>query len=261
MLTIQSQSRPLSRTSNRDDWKTNFSFIGSTWVGHGGSGSVFTIDDDRVIKVFARDEEGQMDLEREWMIYDTLQVGGKFSKYVVRFHEQWASGLVLERLDSTLRQHLTTLPQHTTPLFARQWIRETCEGLTYLHQNGVLHSDLGCQNILLGKDGHIKLCDFAGSKIGDEDAWISYEGSSQHPDYVGKQPNLATEIFALGSIIFEIWTCRPPYATKPNSFVHQKFSAREFPLSSIGDPKMQKIVSKCWNSEYNSVVDVCQQLD
>ncbi|KAG0646487.1 Serine threonine-kinase [Hyphodiscus hymeniophilus] len=261
MLAASLQPRSLPRTQNRDEWKANFSFAGSSWVGHGGSGSVFAIDDDRVIKVFSQDEEGQMDLEREWMIYDKLQSGGYSSRNVIKFYEQWASGLVLERLSCTLRQHLAKLPQCTRASSAPQWIRECCEGLVYLHQNGVLHSDLGCQNILLGKDNHAKLCDFAGSKVGDDEAWISYEARSQHPDYLGSQPTQETELFALGSVIFEIWTCRPPYVSEADSSVYQKFLKRDFPLSSIEDQAIQEIVSKCWNGVYNSVTEVCDELD
>ena len=257
----KSPSRSPERIHPRDEWKTKFSFVGATWVGHGGSGSVFAIDDDRVIKLFSRDEGGQMDMERERMIYDKLQSNRNFSRHIVRFYEQWASGLVFERLGSTLRQHLMKLPQSATPSSAGQWVRESCEGLAYLHQNGVFHSDIGCQNILLDADNHAKLCDFAGSKIGDEEAWISYEVRSQHPDHVGKQPTQKTEIFALGSVIFEIWTCRPPYASEPDSVVRQKFSSRDFPLFSIEKPALRKISSKCWNGLYSSIMEVCHDLE
>jgi len=246
---------------NRDEWKRKFSFVGATSVGHGGSGSVFAIDEKRVIKVFSQDDEGQMDLERERTIYDRLQSGGTHSKYILWFEEQWASGLVLERMVGTLRQHLAMSSQSATPPTAPQWVRESCEGLAFLHENGVFHSDIGCQNILLGTDNHVKLCDFAGSRIGDQEAWISYEVRSQHPDYLGRQPTAETEIFALGSVVFEIWTCRPPYASEPDSVVRQKFSARQFPLSSIGDPALRDVAKKCWNGAYSRVTQVCKELE
>lgn len=245
-------------TIPKDSWKRGFSFIGATSVGHGGSGSVFAIDSARVIKVFSRDDEGQMDLERERAIYERLQSGGRLSPYILTFYEEWASGLVLERLHSTLRQHLAQLPRFATSSSASQWIEESCNGLAFLHENGVFHSDIGCQNILLGTDNHAKLCDFAGSKIGDEDAWISYEVRSQHPDYIGKQPTEETEIFALGSVIFEIWTCRPPYASDPDPVVREKFSACEFPLSFIEEVSVREIVRRCWSSDYRSVAEVCK---
>jgi serine/threonine protein kinase len=266
MLAVQRRrlSPSPSRSPERipiDNWKRGFSFIGATSVGHGGSGSVFAIDNARVIKVFSEDYEGQMDLARERAIYEKLQTGGRLSPYIVTFYEEWASGLVLERLDSTLRQHLAQLPQSMTPSHADQWIRESCKGLAFLHENGVLHSDIGCQNILLGTDNHTKLCDFAGSKIEDEDAWISYEVRSQHPGYIGKQPTEETEIFALGSVIFEIWTCRPPYASDPDSVVRKRFSARDFPLSFIEEVSVREIVETCWNGGNRSVAEVCEKFE
>ncbi|CBZ51798.1 Protein kinase domain-containing protein, related [Neospora caninum Liverpool] len=38
--------------------------------------------------------------------------------------------------------------------------RDICHGMRYLHEQGVLHCDLKSPNVLLGKRGEIKLCDF-----------------------------------------------------------------------------------------------------
>ena len=254
-------SRSHRTIHDKDEWKRHFSFSEATTVGHGCSGLVFAIDEERVIKMFTDDEEGTMDLERERMVYDKLQSDENFSDRIVRFEEQWESGLILERLAGTLRQHLRKLPQSATPPSARQWARETCEGLAFLHQHGVLHSDFGCQNILLGANNHVKLCDFAGSKIGNHDAWISYEVRSQRPSESGKQPTEKSELFALGSVIFEIWTCRPPYASEPHSAVLQKFSAGEFPISYIKDTVVRGIVARCWTGSYGTATEVHDDLD
>ena len=69
MLAIRVPSRSPQRIPKGDKWKTNFSCAAATWVGHGSSGSVFAIDDNRVIKVFSRDGEGQMNLERERKVF------------------------------------------------------------------------------------------------------------------------------------------------------------------------------------------------
>jgi serine/threonine protein kinase len=237
-----------------------FSFINAKVIGHGGSGTVFEMDEWWVIKVFTDDEEGQTDLRREREIFDKLQ-SDVFSDEVVRFKEQKGSGLVLEHLETTLRQRLMQRPPSSKDDLATRWARQTCKGLAFLHQHGVIHGDIGCQNILLDSRDNAKICDFAGSKIGDKDAWISYEVRSQDPRYFGKQPTIKTEIFAFGSVLFELWTSRAPYFGEAATTVRQKFLDQQYPLSEIKDQKMGRIVEKCWTECYEHVLEIYKELE
>lgn len=248
---------------SRDHWKRSFSFATAKSIGRGTSGTIFAVDDTRVIKVFAEDEEGQLDLVREKEIFDKLQIPVS-SQYIINCEEQWYSGLVLERLVTTLRELLKDFaknsPDTQHPL-ALQWSLESCRGLAFLHQRGVLHGDIGCQNILISDKGHAKLCDFAGSSIGDKHAWVAYEIRSQHPLYSGQQPRIETEIFAIGSLLFEIWTLRRPYASETDPVVKKKFLAGDFPIDSVKGLDIEKIISKCWQGGYHAVSAICKDIE
>jgi serine/threonine protein kinase len=265
---VELPSLRLSRSASRsppskDAWKLSFSFATAKSIGRGASGTVFAVDITRVIKVFADDEEGQQDLAREKEIFDTLQnpIG---SEYIIKCEEQWSSGLVLERLVGTLRELLKSFsknsPNSPHPR-ALQWSLESCKGLAFLHKHKVIHGDIGCQNILVGTDGHAKLCDFAGSMIGDKQAWVAYEIRSQHPLYFGQQPTIATEIFAAGSVIFEIWTLHPPYVEETDPVVQKKFRAGEFPLDRVNGLGIKKVIGKCWQGSYHGVSAICEDIE
>jgi serine/threonine protein kinase len=267
---IANSSLPLAsyeRDPNYASQQYTFSLMRSILVGSGGSANVFEVDKDRVIKVFPEDEQGRNDMEREKTIYIKLQRVG-CSHHITRLLETWDSGLVLERHTGTLRQTLKKLG-HVEPKLALRWSQESCKGLKYLHENGVYHGDLGCQNILLSGDKDIKICDFAGSRVqvGNnwdsdwEDAWISYEVRSQHPDYIGKQPDVESEIFSIGSILFEIWTTRPPYVSEKDVVVRRKFKEREFPVSEIVQPVIREIIECCWMGLYSDVSAICSALE
>jgi serine/threonine protein kinase len=243
-----------------NDPDDSFSFINAKAIGHGGSGTVFEIDEKWVIKVFTDDEEGQLDLRREREILDALQ-SGECSSQVIRFKEQRGSGLVLEHLTITLRQRLMQQPPSSKDVLAPRWARQTCGGLAFLHEHGVIHGDIGCQNILLDSQENAKICDFAGSKIGDKDAWISYEVRSQDPRYFGHQPTIKTEIFAFGSVLFEIWTSRAPYFDETPMDVRQKFLDQQFPLREMKDHEMEIIVEKCWTDGYEHVSEIYKELE
>jgi len=182
-----------------DGWKSWFDSYDAPSVGRGSSGTVLAIDEDLVIKTYVEDEEGQRDFDREKEIFEILQ-SGSCSPYIVRFFEEWESGLVLERLRGTLRSHLREkLPpaEHDKT----QWIMDACKGLEFLHEKGIMHGDVGCHNFLVDYRGRVKLCDFAGSSRDGETARICYEVRGQHPDYQIGEPTVATEIFGLVSLL------------------------------------------------------------
>lgn len=189
----------IQNLSGNDDWKISFSFYDAQSVGRGSSGSVLAIDQDLVIKIFSDDEEGQLDFDREREIYHDLQRDGG-SRYIVRFLEVWEDGIVLERLKSTLRFRLRERVQPSVAL-RTQWLMEACKALCFLHDRNIMHGDVGCHNFLVDKKGHIKLCDFAGSKRKGETARICYELRGQHPEYQIGEPTSKTEIFALVSLV------------------------------------------------------------
>ncbi|TVY44114.1 Serine/threonine-protein kinase [Lachnellula subtilissima] len=252
---------PLQKVPPRtEDWELTFSIVKAKSIGHGGSGTVFAIDQSKVIKIFPGDTYGNMDLEREKEIFEILQ-SRESSKLVVTFKYQWTSGLVLERLESTLRQRLVGILPPSQPPLALQWVQECSAAVKFIHSHDVIHGDLGCQNFLVDSDGHIKLCDFAGSKLRDLDAWISYEVRSQHPTYSGQQPTIKTEIFALGSVFFEIYTSRPPFPLESSLIVRQKFFAGEFPIQEVSDPDVRHVIQFCWAGEYENVSDICSALE
>jgi serine/threonine protein kinase len=251
---------PLRMRPTEEDWKDTFSFYDAEHVGYGSSGSVLGINSKYVIKVFSQDEEGNIALECEKAAYEKLRSNEVLRKHIIEYVEEWESGLVLERMGPTLRIYLTGLQFPPDPSLAYRWAIEASEGLTFLHSRGILQGDVGCHNILIDGTAHVKLCDFAGSKIGEARSWVCYQVRSQHPLYRGQQPTVKTEIFALGSVLFEIWTGRPPYASETNAIVRERFLRQEFPTFEIDDPEMQRIIDSCWRGIYVRVADISSDL-
>lgn len=78
-------------------------------------------------------------------------------------------------------------------------------GLAYLHENNLVHRDLKLENVLMDKDGYIKLCDFGLAKLLGCASDITYTfcGTTEYlaPEIIsGSGHNFSVDWWTLGII-------------------------------------------------------------
>jgi mitogen-activated protein kinase kinase kinase len=103
----------------------------------------------------------------------------------------------------------------------RSLTRQTLDGLSYLHAQGILHRDLKADNILLDTDGTCKISDFGISKRSDNiygnDITNSMQGSVfwMAPEVIRSQGlgySAKVDIWSLGCVVLEMFAGRRPWS-------------------------------------------------
>lgn len=123
---------------------------------------------------------------------------------------------------------------------------------------------VGCHNMLLDSHGTLKIADFAGSSVARcrFPASVDYEVGSKLPGEV--EPTIRTDIFALGSAVYEMMCRKVPYKGRPHTEVQRLFKQHRFPDDFPTDfdsaTGLRLIVEKCWGKDGNSYATVDEVL-
>ncbi|MCC6631035.1 MAG: serine/threonine protein kinase [Gammaproteobacteria bacterium] len=104
---------------------------------------------------------------------------------------------------------------------------QVCAAVEGAHRQLIVHRDLKPGNVLVSQDGRVKLLDFGIARLLDESApeFVATRGSeplSFTPDYAAPEQmralpvSTATDVFALGVILYQLLTDRLPFARRTN---------------------------------------------
>ncbi|HEX2686732.1 MAG TPA: serine/threonine-protein kinase, partial [Kofleriaceae bacterium] len=125
---------------------------------------------------------------------------------------EYIDGPTLYRLTEALRRKSVVM----APAIAAWITARILEGLDYAHRKGegVVHRDLSPRNVMLSRDGEVKLVDFGiavtlGAGAADEASQSAPTGSFPYmsPEQVRKEPlTVQTDLFSVGVLLWEMLT-------------------------------------------------------
>ncbi len=130
--------------------------------------------------------------------------------YSMQYIEGQTLGPVIKSSEYSLREKV-------------RFLEQVAKALHYAHGEGFMHRDVKPQNILVSKDGKPYLIDFGFAKNKHQDVLVTKDGTTVGtPLYMapeqalGRQDMLGpqTDVYALGTILYQILTRRLPYRKK-----------------------------------------------
>lgn len=114
--------------------------------------------------------------------------------------------------------------------------RQICAALHEAHSQGIVHRDLKPENVMLDKSGSVKVMDFGIARLLDASVTATAGGIIGTPAYMapeqaeGKPVDARTDIYAVGLILYEVFTGRTAFTGDTPMVVALK-QIRETPVS------------------------------
>src|SRR3954471_8253627 len=228
-------------------------------LGRGGMGEVYRADDltlDQPVALKFLPAGVAADPDRLAQFHAELRIARQVShKNVCRLYDlgdhEGRRFLTMEYVDgedlATLLRRIGRLPQDKAVDIARQ----LCAGVAAAHERGVLHRDLKPANVMIDGDGNVRITDFGiATASGATDTSLAGTPQYMAPElFAGTSASTRSDIYALGLILFEIFTGRRAYDAKTLGDLKQLHDTGTITTPSAIvrdlDPAIERVILRC----------------
>jgi serine/threonine protein kinase len=219
-------------------------------LGQGAMGTVYKAVDpliDRVVAIktinlsLALDEKD----EYESRFYQEAKAAGRLSHpNIVTIYDVGKSGeiayIAMEFLQGRELRDLLNDGQRLPVDQVINIVAQVAQGLAYAHEHGIVHRDVKPSNIMIVRDGHVKITDFgiarmASAAVRTQTGMVLGSPKYMSPEQVvGKLTDQRSDIFSLGVMLYEMLTGQAPFAGENvNAIMYQTLNSVPPPPSSL----------------------------
>jgi len=153
-------------------------------------------------------------------------------------------------------------------------VAQVAQGLAYAHEHDIIHRDVKPSNVMVVRDGHIKITDFGiarmpYSAVQTQTGMVLGSPKYMSPEQVmGKSIDQRSDIFSLGVMLYEMLTGQSPFnGDNVNAIMYQTLNAIPSPPNSLNPevPEMidfivAKALAKKMEDRYQSARDFAVDL-
>lgn len=147
---------------------------------------------------------------------------------------------------------------------------QLCAGIGYAHRANLVHCDVKSQNVLVTRDGRVKITDFGIARAMSETSLHQSGVVWGTPQYfspeqaAGEPPTPASDVYSMGVIIFEMLTGRLPFEADSQTALALKHLRATPPRVSEFNPavpeQLELVVAKVLSKEPSGRYRTADQL-
>ena len=220
-------------------------------LGEGGMGIVYLAEDtklDRKValkflpKEFTKDKDSRERFGREAKAAAALNHQNIVTIYEINeFEDQ--TYIAMEYVEGETLKDIICKGEVTSPLQLNQIINITtqiCEGLKCAHDAGIVHRDIKPQNIIIDKDGKVKILDFGLAKLKGVTQLTKESSTLGTVHYIspeqakGIEVDHKTDIWSLGVVMYEMVTGQLPFkGDYDQAVIYSILNEEPEPLSGV----------------------------
>jgi serine/threonine protein kinase len=232
-------------------------------LGHGGMATVYLGRDTELerpvaIKLLAENLAGDDEFRRRFVREAKLAARLSDPNVVSVYDAGEDDGrpyIVMEHVDGETFADLLARKGRLPPDGARELASQAASGLAHAHAAGLVHRDVKPQNLILRRDGTVKIADFgiaraaettsitvAGTVLGTA-AYLAPEQA------MGEEVTAAADVYSLGAVLYELLTGRPPFEFETLADLADR--QRRMEVTPVRDlapevpPELEDVVMRC----------------
>ena len=219
-------------------------------LGQGAMGTVYKAVDpliDRIVAIKTINLSLAMDEKDEYesRFYQEAKAAGRLSHpNIVTIYDVGKSGeiayIAMEFLQGRELRDMLNDGKRMPVEQVINVVAQVAQGLAYAHEHGIVHRDVKPSNIMIVRDGHVKITDFgiarmASAAVRTQTGMVLGSPKYMSPEQVvGKLTDQRSDIFSLGVMLYEMLTGQAPFAGENvNAIMYQTLNSVPPPPSSL----------------------------
>ncbi|CAO2608043.1 Sperm motility kinase [Lemmus lemmus] len=148
---------------------------------------------------------------------------------------------------------------------ARPIFRQVVSAVHYLHQRRIVHRDIKLENILIDREGKVKLCDFGlAIQVAEGQMLKKVCGSLLYmaPEILASKPydGLAVDMWSLGVLLYVLVTGQFPYKATTFRGMHRLITNTQYPIPYHLSKPCYTIIAQLLTVPTQQRITICQLL-